>query len=153
LGIMTVMDKKAELENALKAAMRSGDEIRKRTLRMAISAVRMAEIEKGEPLSDSAVMSILQKELKSRQETIEEAKRANRMDLAESTSEEVSVLETFLPQQMSAQELEGLVRQAIQETGASSPADMGRVMKTLMPRLQGRATGDQTSAAVRRLLA
>jgi uncharacterized protein len=147
------MDKKAELENALKAAMRSGDEIRKRTLRMAISAVRMAEIEKGEPLSDSAVMSILQKELKSRQETIEEAKRANRMDLAESTSEEVSVLETFLPQQMSAQELEGLVRQAIQETGASSPADMGRVMKTLMPRLQGRATGDQTSAAVRRLLA
>jgi uncharacterized protein len=146
------MDKKAELENALKAAMRSGDEISKRTLRMAISAVRMAEIEKGEPLSDSAVMSILQKELKSRQETIEEAKRANRMQLAESTREEISVLETFLPQQMSEQELEGLVRQAIEETGASSPADMGRVMKTLMPRLQGRATGDQASAAVRRML-
>jgi uncharacterized protein len=146
------MDKKTQLENALKEAMRSGDEVKKRTLRMAISSIRLAEVDKGSALPDSAVMAILQKELKSRQETIEEAKRANRPNLADSTREEIAVLETFLPQQLSEQELENLAKQAIDETGASSPADMGKVMKALMPRLQGRATGDQASQAVRKLL-
>jgi uncharacterized protein len=146
------MDKKTQLENALKEAMRSGDEVKKRTLRMAISSIRLAEVDTGSALPDSAVMAILQKELKSRQETIEEAKRANRPNLADSTREEIAVLETFLPQQLTEQELENLARQAIDETGASSPTDMGKVMKALMPRLQGRATGDQASQAVRMLL-
>jgi uncharacterized protein len=149
---MKDMDKKAQLENALKDAMRAGDEVKKRTLRMSISAIRLAEVEKGGPLEDAAVLAILQKELKSRQETIEEARRAGREELGESTRQEIEVLKTFLPQQLAAEELEGLARQAIEEAGASSPADMGRVMKILMPRLQGRAGGDQASAVVRKLL-
>jgi uncharacterized protein len=149
---MKDMDKKAQLENALKDAMRAGDDVKKRTLRMSISAIRLAEVEKGGPLEDAAVLAILQKELKSRQETIEEARRAGREELGESTRQEIEVLKTFLPQQLAAEELEGLARQAIEEAGASSPADMGRVMKILMPRLQGRAGGDQASAVVRKLL-
>jgi uncharacterized protein len=147
------MDKKTQLEIALKEAMRSGDDIVKRTLRMAIATIRLAEVDKCGPLPDSAVIAILQKEVKSRQETIEETGRANRPDLAESTREEIAVLETFLPQQLTEQELEQLAQQAIAETDATSPADMGKVMKVLMPRLQGRATGEQASQVVRKLIA
>ena len=146
------MTTKAELENALKDAMRSGDGVRKRTLRMALSAIRLVEVDKGGPLDESGVMAVLQKELKSRQETIEEAQRANRPDLVADTQAEIVVLESFLPQQLSPEELEGLARQVIAEVGASSPREMGQVMKVLVPRLQGRATGDQASQVVRKLL-
>lgn len=146
------MDTKAQLQNALRNAMRAGDEVTKRTLRMALSTIQLAEVEKGGPLPESAVTAILQKEVKSRQETIEEAKRADRPALAASSLEEITVLEAFLPQQLSQEELDILVRQVIKEIGATSPADMGKIMKSLMPRLQGRASGDQASQAVRRVL-
>jgi hypothetical protein len=146
------MTTKAELENALKDAMRSGDEVSKRTLRMALSAIRFVEVDKGGPLDESGVMAVLQKELKARQETIEEAQRANRPDLVTDTQAEIVVLESFLPQQFSPEELESLARQVIAEVGASSPREMGQVMKILIPRLQGRATGEQASQVVRKLL-
>ncbi|MEW5870480.1 MAG: GatB/YqeY domain-containing protein [Chloroflexota bacterium] len=147
------MTVKAQLESALKDAMRAGDDLRKRTLRMAISAIRLAEIDKGGELDENAVLGILQKEVKSRQESLEEAERANRPDLAEAAQEEIGVLQVFLPKQLSQEELEVLARQAIAEVGATSLREMGQVMKVLMPRLQGQATGDQASQAVRKLLA
>lgn len=147
------MDTKEQLEAALKAAMKSGDDLRKRTLRMALSSIRFIEIEKGKPLDEIQVQAVLQKEVKSRQETIAEAQRANRPDLEAATRDEITVLEAFMPKQLLPDELEALARQAINEVEATTPADMGKVMKTLMPRLQGRATGDQASAVVRKLLA
>ncbi len=141
-----------QLQAALKDAMRAGDELTKRTLRMVISAIRLNEVEKGAKLDDAGVIAVLQKEVKSRQESISDAQKANRPDLEAESRAEIEVLEKFLPKAFSEAELEALVREAIAETGAASQKDMGKVMKVLMPRLQGRATGDQTSQAVRRLL-
>jgi uncharacterized protein YqeY len=146
------MSAKSQLENALKEAMRSGDDLRKRTLRMAISAIRLAEIDKGVALDDAAVLSLLQKEIKSRQESIEDAQRANRPDLEEASQAEIAVLQEFLPRQLSPEELEALAREAIADVGATNVREMGQVMKVLVPRLQGRAPGDQASQVVRRLL-
>jgi uncharacterized protein YqeY len=147
-----IMSIQSELESSLKEAMRSGDELRKRTVRMAIAAIRMAEVEKGASLDESSAIAILQKEVKSRQEAIDEAQRARRPELAAAAEAEISVLEKFLPQPFSPAELETLARQAITEVGATSPAEMGKVMKLLTPRLQGRATGSQASQVVRQLL-
>lgn len=143
---------KLQLENALKDAMRSGDDLRKRTLRMALSAIRLAEVENKTPLDDTAIMAILHKEVKTRQESITDAQKANRPDLIEAAQAEIAVLEDFLPKQFSAQELEDLARQVIAEVGATEPRHMGQVMKLLLPRLQGRATGEQASQAVRKFL-
>jgi uncharacterized protein YqeY len=143
---------KAQLENALKDAMRAGDDLRKNTLRMALSAIRLAEIDKGTSLDEPALLAVLQKEVKSRRESIEDALRANRPDLISTAEAEIAVIETFLPQALSPAELEELARQMVQEVGATSLKEMGQVMKLLMPKLQGRATGDQASQAVRKLL-
>jgi uncharacterized protein YqeY len=97
-------------------------------------------------------MAILQKEIKSRQESIADAQKANRPDLVASSQAEIAVLEGFLPRQLSAQELEEVVRQVIAEVGATTLREMGQVMKVLLPRLQGRATGDQASQIVRKFL-
>jgi uncharacterized protein YqeY len=149
---MICMDTKAQLENSLKDALRSGDELRKRTIRMAISEARLAEINQGKPLEEADMIAILQKEVKSRNEAIADAQRAGRSDLVAAAQDEIGVLETFLPKQFTPQELEALARQAIDEAQASSPGDMGKVMKLLSPRLQGRATGAQASQIVRQLL-
>jgi uncharacterized protein YqeY len=149
---MQVMDIKTQLENSLKDALRSGDDVRKRTLRMALSAIRFQEIEKGKALDDSAVMAILQKELKARHESIEDARRADRPDLIAASQAEIEVLQGFLPRPFTPEELEALARQVIAEVGATSMREMGPVMKALTPRLEGRATGDQASQAVRKLL-
>ena len=146
------MNTKNQLENALKDAMRAGDDLRKRTIRMALSTIRLAEIDKGAPLDEAAVLSILQKEIKSRQEAIEDARRANRPDLVESSQAEIAVLQEFLPKQLTMEELEALAKQVIAEVGATNVREMGQVMKVLVPRLEGRAPGDQASQVVRRLL-
>lgn len=143
---------KAQLESALKDALRAGDDLRKNTLRLALSAIRLAEVEKGASLDESALLAVLQKEVKSRRESIADAQRANRLDLVSAAEAEIVVLETYLPQPLSPAELEILARQVIQEVGATSLREMGQVMKVLIPKLQGRATGDQASQAVRKLL-
>jgi uncharacterized protein len=150
---MKNMELKKKLEDTLREAMRSNNEVAKRTVRMVLSAVKLAEIDKGKTLDDSALLAILQKEMKSRNEAINEAQKANRIDLIEANQAEIGVLESFLPKQMSPEELDTLVREAIQEVHASGPTDMGKVMKVIMPRAQGRVAGDQISLAVRKLLA
>ena len=136
----------------MKDAMKSGDEVRKRTVRMALAAVKQAEVDKRIELDETAVMNILQKEIKNRRESLEEAKKVNRVDLIEANQAEINVLQAFLPKAMPAEELRALVQAAITETGAASPADMGKVMKTVMPKVAGRAPNDMVSAAVRELL-
>lgn len=146
------MDTKEKLQTALKESMRSGDEMRKQNIRMVMSAIKLNEVEKGTSMDEAGVIAIIQKELKARQESLVDAQKANRPDLAEHAKSEISFLETFLPQQLSEDELAALVREAITEVGASSPADMGKVMKAVMPKVQGRSTGDQVSQAVRKQL-
>lgn len=132
--------------------MRSGDALRKTTVRMVLSAIKLAEIEKGITLDESGILAVLQKEVKSRREAIVDAQRAHRADLAAASEAEIAILESFLPKAMPAEELENLARRAIQEVGATSLREMGQVMKVLMPILQGRASGDQASQAVKKLL-
>jgi uncharacterized protein YqeY len=146
------MNTKAQLESSLKDAMRSGDDVRKRTIRMALSSIRLQEVERGGAVDDNAVLAILQKEVKSRQETIQDAERANRADLVQAAQAEILVLQGFLPRPFTPEELEALAKQAVAEVGATSLREMGQVMKVLVPRLEGRATGDQASQAVRKLL-
>jgi hypothetical protein len=97
-------------------------------------------------------MAILHKEIKSRREAIADAEKAGRPDLIQAGEAEIAILEGFLPKGFSSEELDALARQAVTEAGATSIREMGAVMKLLMPRLQGRATGDQASQAVRKLL-
>jgi uncharacterized protein YqeY len=146
------METKVQLEIALKEAMKAGDDVRKRTVRMVLAAVRQVEIDRQVKLDEAAVLAIIQKEIKTRKDAVEEARRANRADIIAATEAEIVVLQTYLPEAVSADELKLLVEAAIAEAGAASPADIGKVMKLLMPRLAGRAPGDQVSAAVRQLL-
>jgi uncharacterized protein YqeY len=146
------MDTKEKLEIALKNAMKAGDEITKRTVRMSLAAIRQVEIDKQIKLDEVTALGIIQKELKTRRESVEEASRANRADIVASTQAEIKVLEGFLPAALSVEDLQALVEAAITDVGASGPADMGKVMKVLMPRIAGRAAGDQVSAAVRNSL-
>ncbi len=146
------MDIKAQLTEAMKKAMKANDDVARRTTRMALAAIKQAEVDKQTTLDEAAVMSLLQKEIKNRREAVEEAKKANRPDLISDNEAEIKVLEAFLPKAMDAAELKALAQAAILETGAASPTDMGKVMKALMPKVAGRAAGDQVSAAVKELL-
>ena len=146
------MEIKNQLEDALKEAMRAGDDVGKRTIRMVLAAIRQVEIDKQVKLDETAVLSIIQKEIKSRREAVDEARSAGRLDIVTATEAEITVLQAYLPKAMNADELKSLAEIAIAEVGAASPTDMGKVMKLLMPRVAGRAPGDQVSATVRQLL-
>ena len=146
------MDIKTQLNESVKDAMKSGDEVRKRTLRMVLAAVKQVEVDKRTVLDDMAVVALIQKEIKNRREAIEEAQKASRPDLIAENEAEIKVLEVFLPKAMPAEELRGLVQAAIAETGASAPSDMGKVMKIVMPKVAGRAPNDVISSVVKELL-
>ena len=147
------MDIKAQLTEAMRRAMKANDDVSRRTTRMALAAIKQVEVDKQTTLDDAAMMVLLQKEIKNRREAIDEARKANRLDLVGENESEIGVLEAFLPKALTPDELNELVRAAIAETGATAATDMGRVMKVLMPRIAGRAGGDQVSAAVKALLA
>lgn len=143
---------KTQLNESVKDAMKTGDEVRKRTLRMVLAAIKQVEVDKRIELDDTAVMNLIQKEVKNRREAIEEAKKANRPDLIEANEAEIKVLQAFLPKAMPAEELHLIVQAAIAETEAAGPADMGKVMKVVMPKVAGRAPNDMVSVTVKELL-
>ncbi|HJX40714.1 MAG TPA: GatB/YqeY domain-containing protein [Anaerolineales bacterium] len=143
---------KQSLEQELHQAMRSGDELRKRTVRMALSAIKLAEVEARGPLDQAALMGVLRKEIKTRLESIHDAQIAGRAGLVEQAQQELELLEGYLPPPLGPAELEQLARDAIAETGASSTGQFGEVMKALMPRVQGRADGKLVGDVVRSLL-
>ena len=147
------MDTKTKLNDSMKEAMKSGDDLRKRTIRMVLAAIKQVEVDKRTDADEMAVTALIQKEVKTRREALEEAKKANRDDLVAANEAEIKVLEEFLPKAMPAEELRALVQAAIVETGAAAPSDMGKVMKVVMPKVAGRAPNDMISAAVKELLA
>jgi hypothetical protein len=146
------MDLKTKLNESMQDAMRSSDEVRKRTVRMVIAAIKQSEVDKQTTLDDVGVVGLIQKEIKNRREAVEEAKKAERADLVGDNEAEIKVLEKFLPEAMPVDELRSLVQEAIAETGAASPSDMGKVMKIVMGKVAGRAPGDMVSQVVRDLL-
>jgi len=146
------MSKKIELSDALKEAMRSGDVVRRQTIRMILSNIKLAEIEAGKELEEDKILTILQKEIKVHLDAIDSAKKANRDDIVQSHLAEIKVVESFLPQSFSPDELRELAQQVITELGVNSKKEMGLVMKTLVPKLQGRATSTEASKMVQELL-
>ena len=146
------MSTREKLNQALVLALKEGDSTAKTTIRMALSAVQEAEIESRRALEEEQLIAILQKEVKSRREAIAEAATAGRPELAAQAESEIEVLEAFLPKPLSKEELRRMVAAAIEETGASSMHEMGAVMKTLMPRVKGRADGKVLSELVRSAL-
>lgn len=143
---------KNEIQTALTTAMKARDEDTKRTLRLVMTAVKLAEVDQGSEIDDARVLSILQKEVKTRQDSIEEAKVAQRDDLIDAALREIDILKKFLPQQLSEEELVKLTTQVIEETGASGLQSMGDIMKALMPKVAGRASGQECSRVVKSLL-
>jgi uncharacterized protein YqeY len=146
------MSLEKKLNDDLKEAIKAKDETRKLVLRLALSAIKLATVEKQEELDDGEILGILQKEVKARHETIADAKKAERQDLVEAAKSEMAVLEEYLPEGLTPEELEALIEETIAEVGASSMGDMGNVMKAVMPKVQGRADGGQVNQLVRQLL-
>jgi uncharacterized protein YqeY len=146
------MIRKEDLQSELQDAIRSRDSLKKDTLRLALSAIKLAEVEKREPLDEGGILSVLQKEAKVRHEAIDEAKTAGREDLLDELYGGLKIIESYLPQPLTDEEVTQLAQEAITEIGAQSPKEMGQVMKTVMPRVQGRADGKVVSEIVRSLL-
>ena len=146
------MSLKSILQKNLTEAMKSRDELRKVPLRLVMAAIKEAEIEKQQELEDPDVLRIIQKEAKARLDTIADAQKANRPDLEERAEAELAILKEFLPEELSQEKIEALVQETIAEVGASSMADMGAVMKAILPKVQGRADGGQVSQIVRQAL-
>ncbi|HEU5325546.1 MAG TPA: GatB/YqeY domain-containing protein [Candidatus Limnocylindria bacterium] len=149
----TAMTLNQRIESAMRDAMRARDERRTQTLRMAMAAAHNARIARGRDLTDDEVVDVLTKQVKQRRESIEMYRAAGREDRAEAEEAEAAILGEFLPQQLSDDEIESMARAAISESGASAPADMGRVMGRLSAQTRGRADGRRVSEIVRRLLA
>ena len=143
------MDYETKLKNDLYAAMRANDTLRKRVIRLLISSIELAEVAKGSKLTDSEFIALVQKEIKTKNDTIVDAEKANRPEMVKEQLEEIKVLEAYLPKQLSEAELVQLAEEVIQETGATSPKDMGKVLKVLIPKLAGRATNQDASRVVK----
>lgn len=145
---------KDRLRSDLTAAMKARDEVTVRTLRMALTSVSKEEVAgtAARELSDEEVLSVLTREARRRREAADAFAAAGRDEQAEAERAEGAVLDAYLPAQLSDAELGELVTAAIEETGASTPRDMGQVMKVLTPRVAGRAEGGRVAAEVRRRL-
>ena len=147
------MPLKEQLAADLKDAMRQRDQLRRDVLRLTLAALHNAEIAVGGELDEAGILDVIAKEAKRRRESIEEFGKAGRQDLVEKEEAELAILSAYLPQQASRDEIVEAARQVIQETGASGPKDLGKVMPVLMQRFRGRADGREVNEIVRELLA
>jgi uncharacterized protein YqeY len=143
----------ARLEDELRDAMKERDGERRDALRLILNALRTSEKELQRPLHDDEELQVLQRERKRRLEAIEAFRAAGREEQAEREEDELDVLEEFMPEPLSEDELEGIVDDAIAENGATSMRDLGRVMADVMPQVAGRADGSAVSQLVREKLA
>lgn len=143
---------KDTIQANLADAMRDRDEVRKSTLRLLIAAIKNTEIDQGKALDDDAVVTVIQKQVKQRRESIIEFEKGNRPDLVEREAAEAAILQTYLPEQASTEEIEAAARRVIAGTGASGPRDIGKVMPVLTREFAGRADGRAINEVVRSLL-
>lgn len=146
------MEMLERLNQDLKQAMKDKDKVRLSVVRMIKSAAKNREIELGHPLSDEDVLVVVQKELKQRKDSLQAFQDANRTDLTAGVEEEIAVLMDYLPEPFNEEELRHLVSDVISQVGATSKADMGKVMAQVMPQVRGRADGKAVQQAVQSLL-
>jgi len=143
---------KQRLSDDLKKAMRSGDITRRSTIRMLMAAINNAEIARQSKLEDSDIFGVITKEIRQRRESIEAFKQGKRQDLVDKEEAEAAVLQGYLPQQMTREEVVEAARKVIAEVGAAGPGDKGKVMPRLMAQLRGRADGREINEVVSELL-
>ena len=146
------MSLEERLEDEMKSALRSRDKLRLSVVRMARAAVKNKEIEERKKLNDGAIVKVISGLVKKGEESLIHFQKANRLDLIETQEEELKILRSFLPQQLSRDEILTLVDEAIKETNALDMKDLGRVMKSLMPKIAGRADGKVIHQVVREKL-
>jgi len=141
-----------QLDSDLKEAAKTRDQIRLTVLRLLKSALKNYEIEVGHDASPQEIMTILQKEAKKRRDSIEQYEKAGRSDLVEEESKELEIIQTYLPKEISDEQLDSLVREAIAQTGASGLSDMGKVIPVVIKSSKGSASNDRISAKVKQVL-
>ncbi|MFB5266157.1 GatB/YqeY domain-containing protein [Paenibacillus enshidis] len=146
------MNLSERLNEDMKQAMKSKDKFKLSTIRMVRSTIKNLEIELKRDLDDNELLDILSREIKQRKDALQEFEKAGRDELAESNKAEIEILSQYLPVQLTEEEIKVIVQQTIQETGASSKADMGKVMAALMPKVKGRADGKLVNQAVQQFL-
>ena len=142
-----------DINEALKQALKAGEKVKISSLRLLINEIKNKKIaDRIEKLEDEKVIGVIQKMAKQRKDSIEQFKKGDRLDLAKKETEELAVLEEYLPEQMSEEELAGIVAESIEAVGATSMKEMGNVMKEVMGRVQGQADGKKVSELVKKLL-
>lgn len=146
------MGLKERLINDMKEAMKSKDRVKLSTIRMINSLIKNAEIEKRGELSDEEIVSLLMKYAKQRRESIEMYEKGGRRDLVEKEKQELSIVESYLPEQMGEDEVREIVREAVEKTGARSVKDIGSVMKYVMPKVKGRVDGSTVNRIAKEML-
>jgi uncharacterized protein YqeY len=143
---------KERITEDMKTAMRAGEKARLGTVRLALAAIKQREVDERISLDDTQVLAVLEKMIKQRREAITQFQSGGRADLVAKESAEISVLQQYLPAQMSEAEIDTLIQEAIQSTGAASLKDMGKVMAVVKPKAQGRADMGALSARIKQKL-
>jgi len=146
------VDLKAQLTEDLKSALRSGDKLRTSVIRLLTALIKNREVEKRGPLTDAEALQAVSASCKQRQEAIEQYRQGGRQDLVDKETAELAILQSYLPAALSPDELQTLVQEAIRNSQASSPREMGKVMALLIPKVTGRADGKIVSTLVREML-
>ena len=146
---MTIKD---ELTNALKDAMKSQNTIKKNTVRMILANIKNAEIDSGKELDETEVIGVLQKQLKMRNDTLQDAEKIGRQDIIDQTNLEITIIKEFLPEGIDEDQLRKIVAGIISEVGAESMRDMGKVMQKAIPAIAGKASNADISRIIRELL-
>ncbi len=146
------MNTKERLRLEMKESLKAGDKLRLSTIRMMLSEMGNAEIAKRDELSEEEMLAVVSREAKRRKEAIEEYGKAGRQDLVDKESFEYSIIESYLPRQLEEAEIRRIIEEAVEETGTSSPGDLGKVMSVVMPRLKGKADGKKVNLMAREIL-
>jgi len=145
-------DLKQKLADDLKQALRGGERVKCSVIRLTMAAIRNAEIARQVDLNDADILGVIAKELKKRQESIEAFKQGNRQDLVAKEEAELAILNEYMPEQMTRDEIIAEARRVIEEVGAKGPADKGKVMSRLVAQLKGKADGREINEVVTGLL-
>lgn len=142
------MTLKERLTEDLKLSMKNKEQVKKSVVTLIRAAIKQKEVDEKVELDDTGVIDIISKQLKQRNDALEDFKKASREDLISQTEEEIQVLLSYLPKQLSDEELRVLIKDAVEKTGATSPKDMGKVMGILMPQVKGKADGKRINNLV-----
>ena len=147
------MSLREQINDDLKTAMRSGETVRRDTIRLLTAALKQREVDERKTLSDADVLAVIEKMIKQRRDSISQFEQGGRQDLADKEKQELTLLQTYMPQAMAEDELAAAIAAAVTETGAAGPADMGKLMAVLKPQLAGKADMAEVSKLVKAALA